>query len=142
IAIPVLATLFASRDRTSVFVFGPLWVIALFALIATPFYFRFRESCAAYAVTNRRVLIWDRDPFLREKFLALDAAAVAQLSREGDADDAAVGSLILVPKLIYFRLLKWKLTRRIGILYIRGCPTLERRLREHLIDPYTDRMLS
>jgi hypothetical protein len=113
---------------------------AVVALAAMPFYFRFREGAGAYALTDRRVLIWDRDPFLRPGFHSLAPEDVADFSRHGEADDDKVGSLI-VARITFLRILKRRWRRPLGFLYIRGCATLERQLREHLINPHMDRLM-
>ena len=122
--------------------FGVAGLLAVATLIAVPFYYRRREAYSAYAITNRRVLLWEMDPFLRTKFHSLAPEDVAGFARLGWSDEAdAVGSLVFARQRV-FRFGRFRASRPIGFLYVRGHVPVERLLREHLIDPYTDRLMS
>ena len=122
--------------------FGLIGIAAVVAVILTPLYFLRRERRSAYALTDRRVLIWDVDPLLREQFHALDPVDIAQFSRYAWKDDAdSTGSIVFARKR-FLSIGPKRYSRPIGFLYIRGFVGVERLLREHLIDPYTDRLLN
>jgi hypothetical protein len=128
--------------RMALIPFGLIGVAAVIALIVTPFYFLRKERRSAYAVTDRRVLIWDVDPFLREQFHSLDPVDIAQYSRYAWKDDAdSVGSIVFARKR-FLSIGPKRYSRPIGFLFIRGFVGVERLLRVHLIDPYTDRLLN
>jgi hypothetical protein len=131
-----------STQLTISMAIGLVALLALVYLVAVPFYFMHLERHAVFALTDRRVLIWDRDQFYRKCFHSLGPEDVVRFNRQGRSEAPnAVGSLVFA-KLRVFRFFKLKLDRQLGFLYVRGYVGLERKLREHLIDPYTDRLAS
>jgi hypothetical protein len=144
-AVQVIATLFVAGSKAPLYMIIPCILIslaALAALIGTPFYYQKRERATAYAITDRRVMLWEIDPFLRPKFHSLGPEDIVRFARWAKSEDPdTLGSLVFT-RLRVFRFGRFKANRPLGFLYLKNYIDVERKMREHLIDPYTDRLLN
>jgi hypothetical protein len=122
-------------------VLGVLALVPLVVGAAFPFLNRLRYQRTAYALTDRRALVWDCDWMARPRFKDYgpeDLASYAKWQFSQRAD--AVGHLVFARE-VTGEVGRGKLIRSHGFFYVAGVPQLERLLREEILDAYTDRLM-
>lgn len=123
------------------FVLGVMAVLLVGFGVALPFVNRVRYARTAYALTDRRALVWDCDWVARPRFTDYgpeDLAACKRLQFSQAAD--AVGHLLFARE-VTGKVGRGKVIRSHGFFYVAGVGAVEKLLREALIDAYTDRLM-
>jgi len=121
-----------------------LIVLALAAIAAgvtLPFVNRKRYERTAYALTDRRALVWDCDWLAKPRFKDYgpeDLASYTKMQFSQRAD--AVGHFLFAREVVR-RIGAHKITRSHGFFYVTDVPRLEKLLRETLLDEYTDSLM-
>jgi hypothetical protein len=120
---------------------GALAVGAVLVGAAWPVLNKWRYAQTAYAVTDRRALAWGRELFLTPYFMAYGPEDLVKLKwSEWSPLARGVGHILFAREVREVEELK--VVRSHGFFFIRDAAAIERLLREHLIDPYTDRLLA
>lgn len=119
---------------------GSFAAVGIVAGLASPFLNRFRYAHSAYALTTRRALVWDRALYVRPRFTAYGPEDVASVTcRQYSPKPDAIGHLTFAAEVT--KIGQARFVRFHGFFYLRGARAIEKLLREHLIDAYTDRIL-
>lgn len=120
---------------------GGIALAALGVGVVAPFLNRSRYARTVYAVTDRKVMAWDCDLLGRGRFKAYGPEDVASLALLQFGQRAnAIGQLAFARE-VTFKFGQTKFYRTHGFFYLRGASAVERVIRQHLIDPYTDRLM-
>ena len=123
-------------------VLGPIAFVLIVGGLVFPFLNRRRYDRTAYALTDRRALVWDCDWMARPRFKDYGPEDVAAYSKMQFSQRPDAVGHILFAREVTGQVGTGKVFRSHGFFYVAGVPQLEKLIRENLIDAYTDRLLS
>jgi hypothetical protein len=139
ISIVVLVTT-GGKDWLFAGVPGVLGLGLVAAGIIYPHLSRRSAERTAYAFTTKRALVWDCGLMGKIKLLVYGPAVVAQLSVLGLGAKDGLGDIVFGYQVNRDREGRAHSIKRHGFLFVRHADQVEKLLREHLIDPFTDKL--